>query len=246
MFQRPIPMNEEGASPGGGASPAPVESPAATQGAAVPTIDLNAIKGAVAEAFGELRNGLFADLRKTGALDKPKPSPTAPAAASVPVEAPGAPGPAPGMTAADLHRELARDRAFFRATDSAGLTDEQARFVEETYRAVNPPDPATWATTFLKTMGLGPKSPPTQASAPVAAPALAANPSQPSFTDKGPAASSVARDPLAIIQNDPRKANSDDFRRLVAQHGQAKASEMWRKHTMAFLETVKVRPDGRR
>jgi hypothetical protein len=97
-------------------------------------------------------------------------------------------------------------------------------------------------------MGIGARQPvPTQAPPTSAAPPPAAPPAPASnFSDKGPAASSAARDPMAILQNDPRKATMDDFRRLVSQHGQAKALRMWSDNVLGFLQTVKVRPDGRR
>jgi hypothetical protein len=239
MYPRPILRNEEGASPGGGAPPA--DSPTAPQGAA--PLDVNAIgsliKGVVAESFGELRNGLFADLRKAGALKQDKPP--APTPAPTPVEAPAA----SGMTASDVQTLMARERAFARATASVGLSPEQEALVEQTYRAVNPPDPYEWASTFIKVMGLGkpPQAPAAAAPAPAQPTPTVANPTA---FDKGPAASSAARDPLAILQNDPRKSTMDDYRRLVAQHGEVKAGEIWRNHVMSFLSTVKVRPDGRR
>lgn len=71
----------------------------------------------------------------------------------------------------------------------------------------------------------------------------APKPTGPSFSDKGPAASSAARDPLAIIQNDPRKATMDDFRRLAAEKGQGEAQRLWTDHVMNFLRGVRIRPD---
>lgn len=231
-------MNEEGSSPGGGAPP-PAEVPAANQGAPAAVPAASEILSAVAQQLADFKNGFFADLRKAGALKSDKPA--APAPAPVPVEAPQPV--ATGMTHAEFQAQMARERAITRALASANLAPEQEQFVEQTLRAVNPPDPIEWATNFLKATGLGQKPTP---QAPAQAPAPAPVPPSQNFSDKGPAASSVARDPLAIIQNDPRKANMDDFRRLAAQHGQQKALQMWTDNTMAFLQTVKVRPDGRR
>jgi hypothetical protein len=246
MFTRPILMTEEGSSPGGG-SPPPVESPAAPQGAPATAAQPD-IPALIAQQFADMKNAIFADLRRSGALGKDKPAQASP---PVPAPAPADPAAQPGtsgMTAAEVQSLMARERAFTRAIASAGLSPDQEAYVESTFRAVNPPDPHEWASTFIKVMGIGAKQPvPTQAPPTSAAPPPAAPPAPASnFSDKGPAASSAARDPMAILQNDPRKATMDDFRRLVSQHGQAKALRMWSDNVLGFLQTVKVRPDGRR
>ncbi len=236
-------MNEEGASPGGGASPAPVESSTATQGAPAAAPSLADIQSAVGVQLADFKNGFFADLRKTGALDKSKPSPTAPAPAPTPMEAPAAPTPVTGMTVGDLHRELARDRAFLRACSSAGLNDDQAAFVEETYRAVNPSDPAAWATTFLKTMGLGHKPATQQAQAPAVTPAATIpNPAN-NITDRGPATAGDVRDVETLVQTRPTEMTPSDFERLRVKVGREKALQMVQDSVNSYMRTIKLTPD---
>lgn len=262
MFIRPIPRNEEGASPGGGApQPAAPASPAANQGAtAAPSIEelVSKISAAVSsnvdQKMADFKNAVFADLRRSGALKSDKPSPTAPAPAPTPVEAPAAPSAPGGMTAAEVQTLMARERAFTRAVASASLTDRQLARMEETYRAVNPPDPAEWARGYLEDMGIGkanatPATPTpsdnNKPAQPQAAPVAASAPG-PTFSDKGPAATSSARDPAAILQHRPTEATMDDFRRLSAQHGQLKALQMWTDQAMAYLQTVRVVPESKR
>ena len=207
------------------------------------------MQATVTQQLADFKNGVFADLRKTGVLksEKPAPSPTAPAPAPVPVEAPAAPSPVSGMTAAEVQTMMARQRAFDRAVTAAGLSDEQIATVEGVFQAVNPQEPAAWLAGFIKTMGLGKGSapPPTQPEPPKAPPAAPAA-ATPSFSDKGPAATSMSRDPIAILQHNPLQATRDDYARLVAMQGPDKALETWRNHSMAFLQRTRVRPDGRR
>jgi hypothetical protein len=246
MFQRPILMNEEGSSPGGGApTPAP-ESPAANQGAPVAAPSITDIQSAVAAQLSDFKNGFFADLRKTGVLDKGKPSPTAPAAAPVPIEAPAAPASHGGMTAADVQTLMARDRAFHRVVATAGLTEEQFAFVEETRNAVNPPDPGAWASTFLKTMGLGHK-PATQQAAPApAAPAVAIpNPAN-NISDRGPATAGDVRDVKTYVQTRPLEMTSSDFERLQLKEGREKALQIVQESVNSHLRSIRLTPDRRR
>lgn len=247
MFQRPILMNEEGSSPGGGApTPAP-ESPAANQGAPAAAPSIADIQSAFAAQMADLKNAIFADLRRAGALDnKAKPSAPPTAVAQAPVEAPAASAPANGLTASDLQRELARDRAFLRATASAGLSDEQAAFVEETYRAVNPSDPAAWANTFIKTMGIGHK-PATQQAAPAPAAPVAAIPNPANnISDRGPATAGDVRDVKTFVQTRPMEMSSTDFERLQLKEGREKALRIVQESVNSHLRSIRLTPDRRR
>lgn len=254
MFKRPILRNEEGASPGGAAPTQTPASPAASNGAApaAPTFDPSLIKSAVTEAFGELRNGLFADLRKAGALKQEK---AQPAQAAQPQEATGTTS--SGLSQADVANLIARERAFSRAIGSVELTEEQSALIDETFRAVNPPDPHAWATGFLKTLGIGKKNAtptqPNQIDNNKQAPSVPATNAQPAqsaqpatnISDKGPSASSAARDPEAVIRHRITEATNDDFDRLVAQHGRTKALDMWAAETRAQLRSIKLVPPNR-
>jgi hypothetical protein len=111
--------------------------------------------------------------------------------------------------------------------------------IESLYMSVNPPDPSAWASDLIVKLGLG-KSNPTPAVQPVPPPPPA-SPAQ-NFSDKGPAASSTSRDPVAVLRHRATEANASDYDRLVADHGVEKAQRMWNENTRAFLKTVRVRP----
>ncbi len=246
MFQRPILMNEEDASPGGGA-PTPVETTAPqAQGAAQPTyVTMDALKSVLTEAMTGMRNGFHADLRKAGVYD------TKPTKAAAPADVPSATAApmASGQTV-DVQQMLARESAFVRAVAPAGLSDEQYAFVDETYRAVNPPDPRAWAAGFLKAMGIGKTNaspPPTndtkQAPVPgVVVPAAV----QRVAPDLGSPAPGNQRDEEAVLLNRPLDANNHDFERLVSKHGKEKALQMWRDGVNSHLRGIRLVPDNRR
>jgi hypothetical protein len=240
-------MNEEGASPGGGASQAPVESPAANQGAPAAVPSVADIQSAVAAQLAEFKNGFFADLRKAGAIDKPKSAPSA-AVAQAPVEAPAAPTAA--QAAPDFEASYARERAFTRVIDKAGLTPEQEAFVEETYRQLKPSDPAAWATTFLKNMGIGAKNAPVptatqQATQVAASPAVPPRPTT-NISDRGPATAGDVRDVETFVQTRPLEMTSSDFERLQLKVGREKALQMVQESVNAKLRTIRMTPDRRR
>ncbi len=209
----------------------------------------------VAREFRSHTDGFFANARKAGLISKDKPSPTAPAS-QVTNEAPGAGGAA--LTASEVQQMMSRDRDLYRTIASADLNDEQAAFIEETFRAVNPPDPRAWATGFLKTMGFGKRSAVAASPQPTTnetnkqatgAPVTSAQPAQAkpaaNISDMGPSASSAARDPEAIIRHRITDATGDDFERLAAQHGRDKAHQMWAAEARAQLRSIKLVPPGR-
>lgn len=246
-------MNEQDGSPGNGAppsapaTPAPTAPAATTGGAAAPAPTLDDIKVVVGSMLGDFRNGLFADLRKTGALksDKPTPAPaeTAPSSNAQP------------NANQDVSALFARQRAFDRAVGAAGLNDEQAAMLEGMFQAMRPEDPGQWASTVIKTMGLGQKnatsSTATQTAQPQTAPAAQPSAPQPApqpttnISDRGPASSSDARDPIAVMKHRITDVTRDDYDRIVADLGPQKASEQYVANARAYLRSVKLVPDRR-
>lgn len=216
---------------------------------------MSALKGLLAGISGDIaaqvKNGVHADLRRAGIYDKATPSPTAPAPKPAAAELPGASG--PGMTAAEVQQLLARERAFERTVAPAALNDRQRARMEESYQAVNPSDPAEWARGYLDDLGIGNKnaSPSTPINASQQTPASAQPaPAAPAPARATPTLGSPApgdqRDAEAILLNRPLDGNTHDFERLVAQHGRAKALEMWQSHVKAHLGGVRLVPENRR
>lgn len=147
------------------------------------------------------------------------------------------------MTAADYQQARARDRAFDRAIATAGLTDGQRDTLESLYVSVNPPDPHAWASDLIAKMGLGKSANATATAQQAPAPTVPSpTPPAQNFSDKGPAASSTSRDPVAVLRHRATEANASDFDRLVTEHGPEKAQRMWNENVRAYLKTVRVKP----
>lgn len=245
MLIRPPLRNEQDGSPGGGsvpAAPTPAAPPnGSAPAAASPSISpevVHAIASQIAPVIAtQVRDGVFAELRRSGQLKTDKPAPTAPAAAPVPMEAPGAP--APGyMTATDYQQARSRDRALDRALSAHGLADGQRDMIESLYMSVNPPDPSAWASDLIVKLGLG-KSAPQQAASVQPTPTQGAAPAA-NFSDKGPPAANVARDPKAILAHRPLEITSEDLSRLKADVGEVKALEMHRDNVRAHLKSIRL------
>ncbi len=58
------------------------------------------------------------------------------------------------MSAADVQTLLSRDRAFTRATTSAGLSDRQLARMEAALVADAPPDVAAWSAAYIEDLGI--------------------------------------------------------------------------------------------
>jgi hypothetical protein len=121
MITRHRLQQEADSSPGGGAAPAPTTA----QGTALDGDTLRALTG-------EIRNAVFAELRRSGALREP-------ASAEKP-----APKPSRAEPAGDVEERLAaiqadsvRMRAYDRACASLGLDDDQSAMLESLYRSAN-------------------------------------------------------------------------------------------------------------
>jgi hypothetical protein len=152
------------------------------------------------------------------------------------------------MTATDVQALLTRQRAFDRAIDPAGLTAEQRAFVEETYQAVNPPDPGAWASGFLKTMGIGNKNanPQPQQQQAQAAAQIAHQAPTTNISDRGPASAGDIRDVETLSQTRPLEMTGGDFERLELKVGREKALALHQASVNRFLRGIKLTPERRR
>lgn len=137
MKQR-ILMQEADASPGSGApAPAPTEAPA--QGAApAPAIDVNAI-------VTQVRDSMFAELRRSGVLGKEKPKAKTSDEPPTPVN----------------YRAL--DRAVARHPHAQKLNDAAYTRLERAYAAESPEDAGQWLKDYFEGMGVAETSPPAPA-----------------------------------------------------------------------------------
>lgn len=249
MFKRPILRNEEGASPGGGAAQ-PVETPAEPQAQGDAPVTMSALKGLLAGLSGEIaaqvKNGVHADLRRAGVYDKPKdPPPAAPVAKTTEPSTATASDPK-----AEFQQILTRQRAFDRVAASAGLSDRQLARMEESFQALNPPDPAEWARGYLEDLGLGKANTPVQpvsiqATPVVASPVVPPKPTT-NISDRGPATAGDVRDEETFVRTRPLEMTSSDFERLQLKVGREKALQIVQESTNAKLRTIRMTPDRRR
>ena len=148
--------NQEGASPGGGAPAAPAEPDASTGTAApaAPALTPDLLKSMIAEAVAgigtEVKNGVFAELRRAGALKQDKP-------ASTPTSEPAPPSPsAPqaGISAADMKAFVERTRTIERMAAKNEWTDAQLRRAESAMASVPIESLAQELTSFATEMNL--------------------------------------------------------------------------------------------
>lgn len=181
MFIKRILLNAADLSPGNGAPVAPAivvdpAEPAAPTPAATPTVDAKAIAA-------EVRDSLFAELRRAGILEKSK----VPAAPKSPDSA---------GVAADPLKLRALDRALTRTGLADKLSDTQYRRAERDFVAEDPSDADTWAKDYFHGFSGSPATvqPAVSASQPAIAP--------PAQTPSGPPQSNRGAPPAAKVSLD--------------------------------------------
>lgn len=242
--------NEEGASPGGG-TPAPAPAPAPANGAAAaPAITADLLREALApvmtEMRTEIRNGVFAELRKAGALGKEKPNaePAAPAPAAAPAPS--------GPTLAEIERTV-ETKLVVQQMLADGLTESQVGYLKAAIEHSKPDNIIAFARSWRADLGLAkaptqPVSQPATAQTPSAsAPAQGATPAAPiKAPNLGAPAPGDSLDVEALIASQPLNASSHDFENLAAKVGRAKAEQMVQASVNAFLKTVRIVPENRR
>lgn len=209
--------NEEGGSPGGGtAPPAPPTPPSdpGTPAPAAPVIPVDALKSAVAEALTgalpKLRDGIFADLRKSGALRK---DPESPPPAAAPAST--------GLSAADVEAMLERERVITARATKHNLGDAAVRRLKASLTGVSPENFATEADSFLADLGLV-KAP--TAATPAPTPAQPSNP-QP-ISDKGSPAPGGVLDWEREYAENPIGMSVAARSAMDAKYGKEKAQRM--------------------
>ena len=208
--------NEEGGSPGGGSippngAPPPSNPPPPAQGSNQPDIAA-IVKSVVTETFGELKNGLFADLRKSGALGKGKDDKDpggsgAPAAGANPPAATQQQNPSPtALSAEDVNRMMERRDALHSAIPSHIPVGARQRMLKDFARD-NPDDPVVWAKGYLSDFGLdkpngSPANPPPQQNQPPNQNSAASNAPPPPAPPPAPNTSIVTDRPVDVLQWD--------------------------------------------
>lgn len=209
-------LNEEGASPGGGAAPpAPDQPPAQPAAPAAPALTADDIKSVVADQFKSLTDGLFANLRKSGALKQPDSPPPAPQ----PKKTEGAASPDPLAI-------LALRDAFDDATSELKLTKGQRSLLREHVMRVQPgtAEVETMVSDFVSRAGWlsqaeAPKAPATSTTNPT----VPVTPSPAPISDRGsPAPAQPVGWRLELAQN-PLKMSAGAKQAMDAELGVDKA-----------------------
>lgn len=234
-------MTEEGGSPGGGAAPPAPEQPAASP---VPSAEvLDQMKSAMNEVIGGFRteltswkNGIFADLRKSGALGKAQPT-----------ETPPTPSPAPTPTAAPASASLTMDqvetmleqtRVIERASVENGLTDAQVKRMKGALKAEAPEDVASWTKAYLADMGLV-KAPATPTNPTAPNPSVSPS-TQPPASDKGSPAPGGVVNWEAEFTRDPLRMSPAAKAAGEAKHGKEKFTKMRLERIAAMANGIRV------
>lgn len=236
MKLKPILRNEEGASPGGGAAPAQSQ-PAAQQGAqpAAATIPVDAIEGivtkAVAAALPELRNGIFADLRRDGAFKKDKPT-------EQPAAATATSAPAAGLSVADVEAMLERERVIASRAAKHDLNDNVVRRMKSALQGVEASRFAAEADSFLSDLGLVKAPTQQQTAAPAVAQPQPSNP-QP-ISDKGAPVPGGVLDWEREYQEKPHLMSPAAKRAMDAKYGADKARSMRLEAARQMLGDMRV------
>jgi hypothetical protein len=238
--------NQEDASPGGGA-PAPAE-PTAPQGAqpvALPSNIVDAIRSVVSESFAaavpDLRNGIFADLRKAGALKKEPAQPAPPNPAPQPT---GAPTQAAGLSVSDVDAMLERERVITSRATRHELSDAQVRRMRAALAGVDQDKLVTEADSFLTDLGLT-KTQNQATTQQAQAPAIPVAPVQPPISDKGSPAPGGVLDWEREFSENPIGMSAAARQRMDAKYGAEKARRMRVEAAQRQAELIKVtRPQG--
>lgn len=240
MIQKPNKffMNEEGASPGGGAALPPPAEPTAAPTA--PAIDVDALvtrlTGVIDEKITASQNATFANLRKAGVLkqDKPsdptptQPTPSAPAVAQA------------GLSQADLDARFELERVVASREGKHGLNEAQSKRLRIALSGVARESLAAEADSYLSDMGLvKAAAPPAPAPQPAS---QATTPAKPNISDRGTAAPTDTRDFEGVLNSRPLEITAHDVDELRIKHGDAKGLQMLQDRINAALRGVKISP----
>lgn len=233
-------MNEADAPGGNGAQPA--QSPAPAQPAAQPASSVDpveAMKSAMNEVINGFRseltgwkNGVFADLRKSGALGKEKPveQPTTQPAAAAPAS------PAASLSMADVEAMLERERVIASRVAKFGLSDAQTKRLKAALSSVEAGSLATEADAYLADMGLAKAATPN----PTPANQTVQPSTQPPTSDKGSPAPGGVVNWEAEFMRDPLRMSPAAKAAMAAKHGVEQARKMRMDAIKALAHTIPV------
>ena len=240
--------NQEGSSPGGGAAPIAPADPAAQAGAQTPApaFSPDVLKGVVTEvvaaALPDLRNGIFAELRKSGAFAKGKDPGEAPPTASPP------PGPAPassGLSKAEVEAMLELERVVTTRATKLDLGEGAIRRMRSALSGIAVENLASEADSYVSDLGLGRLAttitPPSTTAPAQPAPVSTAPP----ISDKGSPAPGGVLDWEREYAENPIGMSSAARQRMDAKYGAEKARRMRVEAAQRQAETIRVtKPQG--
>jgi hypothetical protein len=228
--------NQEGASPGGGASPA---VPAATTETTPQAQGAGSASNDLASTLKEFRNGLFADVR--GMVEKIVEQKTKGAPAATPTPRPpeggGQASSSTGLTTEEVNRLMTRRDSL--ADAIAGYPEATRSFLRDKFAKENPEDVSAWVTGYASAFGIQRGAATTTTTTSTTDP-KAANVSGPPISDKGPPAGSREFEQIT----NPTELTRSDIERLQAKHGEEKANEMIREMARRYLRDKKFVPGG--
>lgn len=231
-------MNAEGSSPGGGGQqpppPGTPPAPAAQAGAASPGLTVDQVKSLFAEQAKEIRNGVFADLRRQGLLKGKDPDAGAGSGAGDGGDKPPGPAPTPGVSADDVQKLITRERSIERIATENKLSDGQRRRMEVALKAENPSDVAAWSKSYLEDMGIV-KAQPSQTPNGGAS-AGAGAPRGPSQSDRG----APGRDSSLVHEGQVWKMTPAEVQALIREKGYQAAAHELRARLKADLRGVRL------
>lgn len=229
-------MNQQDGSPGGGAPAGTPGTPATpqAQGATPAAIDMQQLVSAVTAA---VKDGVFADLRRSGVLKPSKQQQTIDVG-----EQPTPPAPQAQAASQDPEKVVQRMRSFDRAVGKANLTDAQVTRMEKALKADSPDDVGAWCQSYLEEMGLvKPNTPNATNNTPGTAPQ--ASRSGPTMSDGG----APARDPGLATEGQVWRMTTAETDSLIREKGYAGAGRELRARLKQDLRGVRLlfrRPGG--
>jgi hypothetical protein len=177
-------------------------------------VTIEQIKGLLADHATEVKNGVFADLRRSGYFGGKGKEPEG---QKEPKD------PKPATTGDDVKQLMARQRAFDRATATAKLSDRALARMESAFTAESPENVSEWVKGYLEDLGIGASgasSPPQSATSPNPPPAApaSASPGAPATAPSSPPAPPApAPVPVADLERakvHPNKLTADQVSRL--------------------------------
>lgn len=186
-------------------TPAGVQAPEQTEAGQAQGQDTGISRSELTGLLAEFKNGLFADVRRAGLLNKGKEEPQKPNQQASGNEA--------SMDPSEVQSLIARERSFTRAVADKKLGDKALARLERAFQAEKPDDVAAWVGEYLGDFGIG-----TPENGDSSSPNPDANNMAPentrSVTDVAAPAGTAPSD-----IRDPYSLTEDDVADMVRRHG---------------------------